>query len=185
MEIVFELHCSRNSLLYWIPAAFSSFSPFVAGMYTINKISPTPHHCKSIVDRWQIAYKLSVQIKNKSATQNVTNTVGCNRGICHGPSDPEKVLQLHHRDHLDCLHCLMWEFHRSLTTKHYKGWCGQPSTSLGPSSLPSRISISGGVRAKPQKLPKTPATQAIDCSLCYHPANGRDSFYPEAIRLLK
>eukprot|EP00063_Salmo_salar_P063757 XP_014038592.1 PREDICTED: pituitary adenylate cyclase-activating polypeptide type I receptor-like [Salmo salar] len=37
MAFVFELHCSRNSLLYWIqlPAAFSSFSPFVAGTPTI------------------------------------------------------------------------------------------------------------------------------------------------------
>ena len=44
-------------------------------------------------------------------------------------------------------------------------------TSLGPSSLPSRTSISGGVRGRLEKLPKTPATQAIDCSLYYRSAN--------------
>jgi hypothetical protein len=35
---------------------------------------------------------------------------------------------------------------RPLTARHYKGLCVQPSTSLGPSFLPSRTSIPGCVR---------------------------------------
>jgi hypothetical protein len=33
----------------------------------------------------------------------------------------------------------------------YRGWCGQPSISLGPSSLPSRTFISGCVKGRPGK----------------------------------
>ena len=59
-----------------------------------------------------------------------------------------------------------------LTAKRYNGWCRQPTTSLRLSSLLSRTSISGGVRGRALKLPKNPATQTIDCSLCYHLTNG-------------
>jgi hypothetical protein len=34
--------------------------------------------------------------------------------------------------------------------------------------VPSNISISGGVKGRPRKLLKTPATQAIYCPLCFH-----------------
>jgi hypothetical protein len=42
----------------------------------------------------------------------------------------------------------------------------------GPSFLPSRTFIPGGVRGRPEKLSKTPATLVIDCSLCYRTASG-------------
>ena len=61
-------------------------------------------------------------------------------------SDPQKVLQLH-----------------QLRARRYRGQCVRPSTSLGPSSLPSRISIPGGVRGRPKKRSKTPATTVIAC----------------------
>jgi hypothetical protein len=35
------------------------------------------------------------------------------------------------------------------TAKRYRGGSREPSTSLGPSSLPSRTSMSGGVRGRP------------------------------------
>ena len=62
-----------------------------------------------------------------------------------------------------------------LTAKRYPRWWGQPSTSLGPSSLPSRTSIPGGVRGRPYELSKTPATQVMDCSLCHLTAIATDA----------
>ena len=33
--------------------------------------------------------------------------------ICHGTSDPQKVIQLHHGEHPDCLHSgLVWQLLR-------------------------------------------------------------------------
>jgi hypothetical protein len=58
--------------------------------------------------------------------------------IWHGPSDPQKVLQQHCWELLDCLH------------HHARCY----STSLGPNSLPSRASIPGGVRGSTQKMLK-------------------------------
>jgi hypothetical protein len=40
----------------------------------------------------------------------------------HGPSDPQKVLQLHHREHLDLLHYhLIWQMHRPQMQSHTEG----------------------------------------------------------------
>jgi hypothetical protein len=47
----------------------------------------------------------------------------------------------------------------------YREWCGQPSTSLGPRSLPSRTFIYWRVKGRPGRLLRTPATQAILFSL--------------------
>ena len=67
-------------------------------------------------------------------------------------------------------------------------WWGQPSTSLGPSSLPSRTSISSSVRGRPNKLPKTPVTQSLDLSATVQQTVPENqlwvSFYPYAIRPL-
>ena len=78
------------------------------------------------------------------------------------------------------------------TAKRYRRWCGKPSTSLGPSSLLSRTSIPGGVRGRPIKLSKIPATQVIVFSLLlqgklYRSAKSLtkrllNSFYPQSIR---
>ena len=38
---------------------------------------------------------------------------------------------------------------RLLTARHYRGYCVQPSTSLGLSCLPTRTSTPGGVRGRP------------------------------------
>ena len=67
--------------------------------------------------------------------------------IWHGPSDPQKVLQLHHQEIILTGCIIAWY------GKCYKGWWGQPSTSLGLSSLPPRTYISGGVKGRPKQLP--------------------------------
>ena len=69
----------------------------------------------------------------------------------------------------------------------------RPSTSLGPSFLPSRTSILGGIRGRSIKSLKTPVTLVID-SLLPHGKRYRSTksrtkrllngFYPQAIRLL-
>jgi hypothetical protein len=42
--------------------------------------------------------------------------------VWHGSPDPQKVLQLHHREHLDRLHyCLVWQLLRRLTISRYRG----------------------------------------------------------------
>jgi hypothetical protein len=76
-----------------------------------------------------------------------------------------------------------------------RGLCVQPSTLPGPSSLPSRTSLSGGVFFKrPEKSWKTPTTQSHRLfSLLQHgkryqwasDTNGLlNSFHPQAIRLI-
>jgi hypothetical protein len=45
--------------------------------------------------------------------------------------------------------CLVRLTTRPVTARHYRGLCERPSTSLGPSFLPSRTSIPGGVRGGP------------------------------------
>ena len=111
--------------------------------------------------------------------------------IWHWSSDPQKVIQLHHREH-------WWlvasppgvATARPTTARHYRGKCVRPSTSLGPSFPPSRTSIPGGVRGMLKRL-----TLVIDCSLCYRtasdtrlPSLGPKGFLaastPQAIRLL-
>ena len=54
--------------------------------------------------------------------------------ICHGASDPQKVLQLHHREHPDWLHhCLVWQplvlkaLQRVVRTAQYITWAKLPA----------------------------------------------------------
>jgi hypothetical protein len=61
------------------------------------------------------------------------------------------------------------------TARHYRGWSIRPSTSLRLSSLPSRSSIPGSVRGRPEHFSKIPATQVIDCSLSYRTAGSTDA----------
>jgi hypothetical protein len=116
--------------------------------------------------------------------------------IWPGSSDPQKVLQLHHREHPDGLHhCLVWQLlglRPQDTTKgcvygpvHY--WC---QVSCHPGPLYEAVSEEG------PKNGQTPATLVIDCSLCYRTESGNSgprlgprgfltASTPHAIRLLK
>ena len=87
-------------------------------------------------------------------------------------SNPQKVILLHHWASWLDASLLGMATAPPFTTSHYRGWCGQPSTLLGPSSLPSRTSISSDVKGRAGKLLKTPTTQVIDCSLCISTASG-------------
>ena len=59
-----------------------------------------------------------------------------------------KVIQLHHREHW--LHqCLVWQLLGLRPQSAIEGSAYWPSTSLGPSFLPSRTSIPAGVRGGP------------------------------------
>ncbi|KAM9420540.1 meiosis-specific protein MEI4-like isoform 3-T3 [Salvelinus alpinus] len=87
--------------------------------------------------------------------------------IWHGSSDPQKVLQLHHREHPDWLHhCLVWQLlglrPQGTTEGSAYGpvhhW-GQASCHPGP--LYQAVSEEG------HKNSRTPATLVIDCSFCY------------------
>ena len=90
--------------------------------------------------------------------------------IWNGSSDPQKVLQLHHREHPGCI----------------TGWYGNCSASDRKSLqrvVLGRTHITGAklpaiqdlytrrCQRKALKLPKTPATLVIDCSLCYSTAS--------------
>ena len=76
--------------------------------------------------------------------------------LCMGPRILKKFYSCNIKSSLTG--CITTWYAPPSTTKRYRGWCGQPSTSLGPSSLPFRTSISDGVRGRPEKLPKTSAT---------------------------
>jgi hypothetical protein len=92
--------------------------------------------------------------------------------IWPGPSDPQKVLQLQHWEHLAWLpHHLVWQL-LVIRQQGTRVLYIRPSRSLGLSSLATRTSIPGGVRGKLYNLSMTPATQVIDCSLCYKTASG-------------
>jgi hypothetical protein len=79
--------------------------------------------------------------------------------IWHGSSDPQKILQLHHREHW-LHHCLVWQL---LVLRPH---CTQTVEWMAQTSIP------GGVRGRPWTFSKTPATLVIDCSLCYHTVSG-------------
>ena len=79
--------------------------------------------------------KLSWSKHTKSREEGTTKPISPQEPekICHGSSDPQKNLQLHHREHSDWLnHCLVWQL-----------------VGLELSFLPSRTSIPGGVRRRP------------------------------------
>ena len=53
---------------------------------------------------------LSVNVIKTKQMIVVTYSPSGDEKIWHGSSDPQNVLQLHHREHLDWLHpCLVWQ----------------------------------------------------------------------------
>ena len=83
--------------------------------------------------------------------------------IWHGPSDPQKVIQLHHWEYLD-----WWQLHdrkalqRVMSTAQY----------ITGAELPAIQDLhTRRCNRKAKTFSKTPATQAIDCSHRYHTEN--------------
>ncbi|CDQ78178.1 unnamed protein product [Oncorhynchus mykiss] len=68
--------------------------------------------------------------------------------IWHGSSDPQKVLQLHHREHPGCI--TAWYGNCSASDrKALQRVVNTAQYITRPSFLPSRTSIPGGVRGRP------------------------------------
>jgi hypothetical protein len=91
--------------------------------------------------------------------------------IWHGSSDPQKVLQLHHREHPDGLnHCLLWQLLGIQLQGTTEGSAYGPVLHWGQDSchpLPLHQAVS---EEGPKNCP-TPATLVMDCSLCFRMAS--------------
>ena len=105
----------------------------------------------------------------------------------HGFSDPQKVIQLHQREHPDWLHhCLVWQLlgHKALQKyitgaklsaiqDLYTRWCQRKAQKMiKDSSHPSHRLFSLLLYGKRYRSPKSRAKRLLN------------SFYPQAIRLL-
>ena len=107
--------------------------------------------------------------------------------ICNGSLDPQKVLQLHHREHPDGLHhCLVWQLHRLVRTAQYITWAKLPAIQDLYAKQCQRTALN---IVKDSSHPSHRLFALLQHGKRYRSAKSRskrllNSFYPQAIRLL-
>ena len=127
------------------------------GVYLVSSCPPCPYHQQTIM----------VKTHQDSCEEGTTTPFSPQKTekIWHRSPDPQKVLQLHHREHPDRLKHRLKTLQRVVNTTQYITGTKLPD-------IQDLLYILGGVRGRPQKLSKTPVTQVIDCSLSYRTASG-------------
>jgi hypothetical protein len=124
-----------------------------------------------------ITNKLTWSKHTKSREEGITKPIPLQETekIWHWSSDPQKILQLHHREHPDWLHhCLIWQLLGLQPQGTTEGIAYGPVHHWGQASChPGPL-----YQAVSEENCHTPTTVAIDCSLCYSMASGTGARSP-------